>query len=61
MKTEQLKKIARGLRESVTVLRKNSAYTIPVMDGFMRRHIEELKTAADALEEVAELEMFDAE
>lgn len=50
MTTDDVKKLVRSLRESAQTFEHNIVYALPAMAGFIRRHIQEIRTAADELE-----------
>ena len=50
MTGEEKKKLARSLRESARTFSRNSTYTLPAMEDFIKRHIKELQEAANELD-----------
>lgn len=50
-KEKYRKNLARNLRESASTFEKSSEYALPSMESFIRRHIKEIRCAADELEE----------
>ncbi len=48
---EDVRKLIRNLRESATTFERQSTHVLPAIDGFIRRHIEEIRQAANQLEQ----------
>lgn len=53
MTPKEMSELARKLRESASVFRKQQTHELPAMSGFIRRHMAELQDAAQALDEAA--------
>jgi uncharacterized protein YqgV (UPF0045/DUF77 family) len=53
MDGKEMSNLARSLRESATTFRKHQTHELPAMTGFIRRHVDELMKAAQALDEAA--------
>ncbi len=50
MMDEDVRKLVRSLRESAKTFERNTTHVLPAMEGFVRRHITEIRQAADELE-----------
>lgn len=50
MMDEDVKKLVRSLRESARTFERNTTHALPAMESFVKRHIKELRMAANELE-----------
>ena len=51
MRDDDVRKLIHNLRESISTFETNSTYALPAMDGFLRRHLVELRNAIEVLED----------
>ena len=50
MNDEAVRKLVQSLRESAHTFDRNETHTLPAMQSFIRRHVREIRDAADQLE-----------